>query len=358
MTTAAKNFSDLLLTWFKDNGRKNLPWQKNISPYKVWVSEIMLQQTQVKTVIPYFERFMKRFSTIENLSNASLDEVLHFWTGLGYYARARNLHKAAKIITEEYQGVFPISYNEIVNLPGIGRSTAGAILSLSYEKCFPILDGNVKRVLTRYHGVEGWPGKKKVENQLWEIAERHTPTRSIRQYTQAIMDLGATVCTSRNPNCNSCPLMFRCHAKGENTQHNFPQKKPKAVTPERDTIFAILENTHGEILLEQRPLSGIWGGLWCFPELSNNSKIKTIIKERYGFNIKKQMEYKPIKHTFTHFQLMIKPVHIKLQKDKGYDSKMLKWVNPKRNQTLGLPAPVLSMLVDLGNRKRVILNES
>ena len=332
MTTIAKNFSDLLLTWFKDNGRKNLPWQKNISPYKVWVSEIMLQQTQVKTVIPYFERFMKRFSTIENLSNASLDEVLHFWTGLGYYARARNLHKAAKIITEEYQGVFPISYNEIVNLPGIGRSTAGAILSLSYEKCFPILDGNVKRVLTRYHGVEGWPGKKKVENQLWEIAERHTPTRSIRQYTQAIMDLGATVCTSRNPNCNSCPLMFRCHAKGE--------------------------NTHGEILLEQRPLSGIWGGLWCFPELSNNSKIKTTIKERYGFNIKKQMEYKPIKHTFTHFQLMIKPVHIKLQKDKGYDSKMLKWVNPKRNQTLGLPAPVLSMLVDLGNRKRVILNES
>ena len=157
MTTTAKNFSDLLLTWFKDNGRKNLPWQKNISPYKVWVSEIMLQQTQVKTVIPYFERFMKRFSTIENLSNASLDEVLHFWTGLGYYARARNLHKAAKIITEEYQGVFPISYNEIVNLPGIGRSTAGAILSLSYEKCFPILDGNVKRVLTRYHGVEGWP---------------------------------------------------------------------------------------------------------------------------------------------------------------------------------------------------------
>ena len=195
MTTIAKNFSDLLLTWFKDNGRKNLPWQKNISPYKVWVSEIMLQQTQVKTVIPYFERFMKRFSTIENLSNASLDEVLHFWTGLGYYARARNLHKAAKIITKEYQGVFPISYNEIVNLPGIGRSTAGAILSLSYEKCFPILDGNVKRVLTRYHGVKGWPGKKKVENQLWEIAERHTPTRSIRQYTQAIMDLGATVCT-------------------------------------------------------------------------------------------------------------------------------------------------------------------
>ena len=196
MTTTAKNFSDLLLTWFKDNGRKNLPWQKNISPYKVWVSEVMLQQTQVKTVIPYFERFMKRFSTIENLSNASLDEVLHFWTGLGYYARARNLHKAAKIITEKYQGVFPISYNEIVNLPGIGRSTAGAILSIAFKKPYPILDANVKKVVARiFHK------KKFEEKEFWSMSESLIDKKDIFSYQQGIMDIGAQLCMPNKTHC-------------------------------------------------------------------------------------------------------------------------------------------------------------
>ena len=258
----SQSFSDLVLSWFKSNGRKNLPWQVEATSYKVWVSEIMLQQTQVVTVIPYFERFMKRFPDVHTLADATLDDVLHHWTGLGYYARARNLHKSAKIITSKYQGSLPLSFDEIITLPGIGRSTAGAILSLSHSKRFPILDGNVKRVLTRYHGIKGWPGKKKVENKLWEIAELHTPKKSIKQYTQAIMDLGATVCTRRNPDCDLCPLMLSCFAKEKNKQHNFPEKKPRAAIPERDTIFAILENDCGEILLEQRPLNGIWGGLW------------------------------------------------------------------------------------------------
>ena len=355
---APQSFSDSVLGWFKSNGRKNLPWQVEATSYKVWVSEIMLQQTQVVTVIPYFERFMKRFPDVHTLADATLDDVLHHWTGLGYYARARNLHKSAKIITSKYQGSLPLSFDEIITLPGIGRSTAGAILSLSHSKRFPILDGNVKRVLTRYHGIKGWPGKKKVENKLWEIAELHTPTKSIKQYTQAIMDLGATVCTRRNPDCDLCPLMLSCFAKEKNKQHNFPEKKPRAAIPERDTIFAILENDCGEILLEQRPLNGIWGGLWCFPEFSDDSKIKSIIQKKYGFNIKQKKEYRPIKHTFTHFHLMIKPIHIKLEKDKDYDSKVLKWIHPEINQSLGLPAPVLSMLVDLNNTKRAILNES
>jgi A/G-specific adenine glycosylase len=357
---APQTFSDLILIWFKRHGRKNLPWQIEVTPYKVWVSEIMLQQTQVVTVIPYFERFMKRFPDVQTLADASLDEVLHYWTGLGYYARARNLHKTAKIITKEYQGNFPLLFNEIINLPGIGRSTAGAILSLSYDKCFPILDGNVKRVLTRYHGIKGWPGEKKVENKLWSLAELHIPAKSTKQYTQAIMDLGATVCTRHNPDCCTCPLTLTCFARTIGKQQDFPEKKPKVTMPKHDTVFAIMENDNGEILLEQRPSSGIWGGLWCFPEFSSDLRIEKMIKKKYGFNIKQRKEYKPIKYTFTHFYLTIKPIHIKLQKykNKEYDTKALTWVSPKTNPSLGLPAPVLSMLVDLNNTKKVVLNES
>ena len=355
-----QTFPDSVLSWFKQNGRKNLPWQIKVSPYKVWVSEIMLQQTQVITVIPYFKRFMKRFPDVQTLANSSPDEVLHYWTGLGYYARARNLHKTAKIITKEYQGIFPLSLNEVMSLPGIGRSTAGAILSLSCDKRFPILDGNVKRVLTRYHGIKGWPGKKKIENKLWSLAELYTPRKLTKQYTQAIMDLGATVCTRRKPDCDICPLTLTCFAREMGKQHDFPGKKPMVVIPKRDTVFAIMENNNGEILLEQRPSSGIWGGLWCFPEFSSHLRIEEMIKRKYGFNIKQQKEYKPIKHAFTHFHLTIRPIHIKIRiyKDKDYDTKVLKWIHPKTNPSLGLPAPVLSMLIDLNNTKRAVLNES
>jgi A/G-specific adenine glycosylase len=355
----SKHFSDRLLVWFDKQGRHDLPWQQKITPYRVWVSEIMLQQTQVVTVIPYFERFMKTFPDVEMLENSDLDNVLHHWTGLGYYARARNLYKAAKIIVEDYQGDFPSSLDEIVALPGIGRSTAGAILSLACEQRHPILDGNVKRVLSRYHGVEGWPGKKKIEQELWSYAELYTPTESVRDYTQAIMDLGATVCIRRNPLCDTCPLTKDCFARKAERQHDFPGSKPKKVIPNRETVFAIIENDKGEVLLQQRPPTGIWGGLWCFPEIESDEPIAATIKKQYGINIKQQTEYKSFKHTFSHFHLMIKPVHIVLegQANTVKEAGLSTWLNPAKKSNLGYPAPVVSMLEDLNNR-RMVVNES
>ena len=355
----SKQFSDRVLAWFDKHGRHDLPWQLEQTPYRVWISEIMLQQTQVVTVIPYFERFIKAFSEVETLANGNLDQVLHHWTGLGYYARARNIHKAAKIIDKEYQGKFPSSLDEMMTLPGIGRSTAGAILSLAYEKRHPILDGNVKRVLSRYHGVEGWPGNKKVEEELWYYAELHTPNKSVRNYTQAIMDLGATLCVRRNPTCDVCPLTKDCFARKSARQHDFPVSKPKKTVPNKETIFAIIENAKGEVLLQQRPPTGIWGGLWCFPEFSTDESITDKIKKKYGFKIKQQTEYKYFKHTFSHFHLMIRPVHIKLAgqvttvNEKGVST----WLNPAKDSSLGLPAPVVSLLNDLNN-ERMVLNES
>lgn len=355
----SKQFSDRLLVWFEQHGRHDLPWQLEQLPYRVWISEIMLQQTQVVTVIPYFKRFTKAFPDVGTLANANLDKVLHLWTGLGYYARARNLHKAAKIISQEYQGQFPLTLDEIVALPGIGRSTAGAILSLACEKRHPILDGNVKRVLSRYHGVEGWPGQKKVEEKLWSYAELYTPTESVRDYTQAIMDLGATLCTRRNPTCDVCPLTKDCFARKTERQHDFPGSKPKKIIPNKETVFAIIENSEGEVLLQQRPPTGIWGGLWCFPEFTSNESLVGKIKRQYGLNIKQQTEYKSFKHTFSHFHLMIRPVHIKLegQVKAINDEATSAWLNPAKESGLGYPAPVVSMLKDLKNKK-VVLNES
>jgi A/G-specific adenine glycosylase len=355
----AIKFSERLLGWFKEHGRHDLPWQLDQTSYRVWISEIMLQQTQVATVIPYFERFTKSFPDVDTLANADLDNVLHHWTGLGYYARARNCHKSAKIIVEEYKGLFPSSLDEIMALSGIGRSTAGAILSLASEKRHPILDGNVKRVLTRYHGVEGWPGKKQVEAELWSYAELHTPTEAVRNYTQAIMDLGATVCTRRNPTCDICPLTKNCFARKADRQHDFPGSKPKKVMPNRETVFAIIENAKGEVLLQQRPPTGIWGGLWCFPEFTSDQPIAATIKKQYGFNIKQQTEYKSFKHTFSHFHLMIKPVHIVLEKAANTinEAGLSTWLNPVKKSNLGYPAPVVSMLEDLNNR-RMVVNES
>jgi A/G-specific adenine glycosylase len=355
----SKQFSDRLLVWFEKHGRHDLPWQLEQLPYRVWISEIMLQQTQVVTVIPYFECFIKTFPDVETLANSELDNVLHHWTGLGYYARARNLHKAAKLIVKDNRGEFPSTLDDLMALPGIGRSTAGAILSLASQKRYPILDGNVKRVLSRYHGVEGWPGKKKVEEELWSYAELHTPIDLVRDYTQAIMDLGATVCTRCNPFCDSCPLTKDCFARKAERQHDFPGSKPKKVIPNRETVFAIIENDKGEVLLQQRPPTGIWGGLWCFPEIASDEPIAATIKKQYGFNIKQQTEYKSFKHTFSHFHLMIKPVHIVLegQMNTVKEAGLSTWLNPAKKSNLGYPAPVVSMLEDLNNR-RMVVNES
>ncbi len=349
----ADPFSDRLLDWFKKHGRRGLPWQLERNPYRVWVSEIMLQQTQVTTVIPYYRRFILRFPDVLALAGAKQDEVLHHWTGLGYYARARNLHKAAHIVAEKYAGQFPDSMDALIDLPGIGRSTAGAILSLACGKRYPILDGNVRRVLARYYAVDGWRGEKQVEKVLWDYAEWHTPYQNHDKYTQAIMDLGSTVCTRRRPRCEQCPVSAGCIAAKTGRQHDYPQTRPRAGLPERQTVFAIIENDAGEILLERRPPSGVWGGLWCFPEIGEDERIPGAVTKRYGYIVQEKIEYPCIKHTFSHFRLLIRPVHFRIKEGmkRMNDAAMVIWTKSCSPPVLGFPAPVVAILQNLNKRQ-------
>ena len=346
-------FSSNLLKWFKTSGRHDLPWQKNVNPYRVWVSEIMLQQTQVKTVVPYFERFMERFPTIDSLSFASIDQVLHLWTGLGYYARARNLHKTSIIIASELDGQFPDTVDELVSLPGIGRSTAGAILALSMNKRASILDGNVKRVLARFFLVQGWPEQTKIKNQLWEIADKNTPVRNFSHYTQAIMDLGATVCKRSSPACLCCPLNTECKAYITNQIEHYPGKKPKRLMPTKKVCMYIVENELGEILLEQRPPEGIWGALYSFPEKlatsRENEKPMSSKNHSPQLAIPSNHCLPTIRHTFSHFHLEIQPKIVKVSKNefKLDDSTHRVWYSLKSPPTLGLAAPVKKLLAEL-----------
>ena len=230
----------------------------------------MLQQTQVATLIPYFNKFMRSFPSISYLANAPIDEVLHHWTGLGYYARARNLHKAAQIIRDQFDGAFPEEFDDVIALPGIGRSTAGAVLSLTLNKHFPILDGNVKRVLTRHQKIEGWTGEKKVENQLWALADKITPLKETNVFNQAMMDMGAMICTRSKPKCHECPVSDDCLALADNCMTAFPTPKAKKKIPVKTAVMLVLKNKQQMIQLTQRPPTGIWGGLWCFPEFTDN----------------------------------------------------------------------------------------
>ncbi|HBN89762.1 MAG TPA: A/G-specific adenine glycosylase, partial [Rheinheimera sp.] len=256
-------FSNQLVSWYQQHGRKTLPWQLEKTPYKTWLSEIMLQQTQVATVIPYFERFLARFNDVTALAAAELDEVLHLWTGLGYYARARNLHKAAKMIVAEHRGQFPLGFEQVLALPGIGRSTAGAVLSLALGQHYPILDGNCKRVLARFAAVPGWPGDKATEQTLWQLAEQITPKQTVAQFNQAMMDLGATLCSRSKPRCSECPLKLKCKAALAGEQALYPGKKPKKALPERQSFWLLLQHQQ-QVLLLQRPAAGLWGGLYGF----------------------------------------------------------------------------------------------
>jgi A/G-specific adenine glycosylase len=253
-----------LLRWWRAHGRHDLPWQRRRTPYRVWISEIMLQQTQVTTVIPYYRGFMARFPNLRALADAPLDEVLHLWSGLGYYARARNLHRAAQLIRDEYGGRFPRRFEQIAALPGIGRSTAGAILALARGERHAILDGNVRRVLARYHAIKGWSGEKRTEARLWALTEQHTPRNNVAAYTQAIMDLGATLCTRTRPRCNECPLASGCRAHALGRETAFPARRPKKARPVRRTRM-LLVTCVNRVLLERRPPAGVWGGLWSLP---------------------------------------------------------------------------------------------
>ena len=338
-----------LLKWHKNFGRHDLPWQKMVNPYRVWVSEIMLQQTQVKTVIPYYQRFMQHFPDLQSLSAAPIDDVLHLWSGLGYYARGRNLHKAARIIFAEHAGKFPVDIDTLITLPGIGRSTAGAILALSHEQRHPILDGNVKRVLTRYHGIIGWPGDKAIEDKLWLIAETETPKTNIADYTQAIMDLGATVCDRNRPACQSCPLAVDCYANTHNLHSELPGRKKKKALPIKQTIFAIIENKQGEVLLQKRPPTGIWGGLWSLPECPIDADIPAWLNNLFGSKVSGLTALPSLRHTFSHFHLDIHPYRARLRtNDFGIrDDDTICWYKPDKNNRLGMAAPVKKLLMEL-----------
>ncbi|WP_439134669.1 A/G-specific adenine glycosylase [Pseudomaricurvus sp.] len=347
-SSLAQDFSQRVLDWFDLHGRKHLPWQQGVTPYRVWVSEIMLQQTQVATVIPYFERFMEHYPTVQALAAAPQDDVLHLWTGLGYYARARNLHKCAQAVVSDFGGEFPASVDELQSLSGIGRSTAGAIASLSMGQKAAILDGNVKRVLARHYAVDGWPGTTSVLNQLWEIAEALTPDQRCQHYTQAMMDLGAMVCTRSKPDCHSCPLMDSCQAFHQGNQTDYPGKKPKKDKPVKSVQLLMLRNPNGEWLLEQRPASGIWGGLWSFPEIASEECVTDYWQQAHGQELIHQETWDSFRHTFSHYHLDITPVVADIETSASQvGERAVYWYDVHAPASLGLAAPVKLLLEKL-----------
>lgn len=344
-----EQFSQAALGWFDEYGRKSLPWQQNATPYRVWISEIMLQQTQVATVIPYYQRFMQSFPTIGALAQASQDDVLDHWTGLGYYARGRNLHKSARAVMERFNGELPTTIEELEQLPGIGRSTAGAIVSLGAGGWAPILDGNVKRVLCRHYTVDGWHGQTAVQKQLWRLAEQLTPQSRTGNFNQAMMDLGATVCTRSNPNCMACPLNTTCRAFALGTPSNWPHRKPVKDKPKRQCwMLVAVESAQGHILLEKRPQTGVWGGLWSLPQFDSQDEMSRYVANLHRGEAALE-KLGPIEHTFTHFHLTIYPLiaHVdKRECDAVMDTDQRVWY--KHGDTPGgFAAPVAKLLDSL-----------
>jgi len=343
-------FSKKVLSWFSNHGRRDLPWQKNPTAYRVWISEIMLQQTQVATVIPYFERFMDSFPDVQTLALADIDQVLHHWTGLGYYARARNLYKTANLIVDDYNSKLPANVERLSELPGIGKSTAGAIVAIAYNRPASILDGNVKRVLTRVFGVEGWPEQAQVKTRLWQIAEAQTPDSRVADYTQAMMDLGATVCTRSNPRCQDCPLAQTCIAFQSDTVDLYPGRKPKKSLPVKQVAMFMLQNKHNEVLLQKRPPTGIWGSLWSFPEAANVADQPDLLDT--SIEIESVSKWPEIRHTFSHYHLDITPVHeiITTRKNTVMDTDLWLWYPLNNPLEIGLAAPVKKLLTQLAQQ--------
>ena len=340
-------FQQSIVQWYEKHGRKNLPWQKQRNPYRVWLSEIMLQQTQVKTVIPYYERFTERFPDVQALANAHEDEVLSLWSGLGYYARARNLHKAAQMVTNGFQGEFPRDEQSLVSLPGIGRSTANAIRSLAMKQSAAILDGNVKRVLIRSHAIEGWSGTREVEKQLWELSERHTPQSQFRQYNQAMMDIGASLCSRSKTDCELCPLNSRCLAYAEDRVKELPHRKPKKALPTRHCQMLIIRNSKNEIFMEKRPPSGLWGGLWSLPQIDVEDKPQQSCQQKWQFETKHSETLTAFRHTFSHFHLTIQPIILTLTAKPTViaENNQHRWVKLSQLDQLGLSSPVKKILI-------------
>lgn len=335
-------FSDRLLDWWAVHGRHDLPWQHPRDPYRVWVSEIMLQQTRVEAVVGYFERFMARFPELRVLADAELDEVLACWSGLGYYARARNLHRAARQVRDEFDGVLPDEVERLASLPGIGRSTAAAIVAQAHDRRAVILDGNVKRVLARHALIEGWPGQGAVERRLWLEAEARTPDARAADYTQAIMDLGATLCTPRAPSCLLCPVSADCRARVEGRAHELPQSRPRKILPERETCLLILRDEAGRVLLERRPPSGVWGGLWSLPAFD-------AVSPATPESSRPVPAPEPLRHVFSHFALTMRFEHRELLGGDASvaDDDRLRWFGLDAALECGLPKPIRSVLKQL-----------
>ena len=344
------DFSRRLLAWHSRHGRRDLPWQRDPAPWRVWVSEIMLQQTQVSVVRGYFDRFMARFPDVLALADASKDDILSEWAGLGYYSRARNLHRAAILVRDRHAGTVPRSFESLLRLPGIGPSTAGAILALSHGDRHPILDGNVKRVLCRYHGIEGWPGKSAIARTLWDLAQRHTPHRRVAAYTQAIMDFGATLCVRSRPECTKCPLSGDCIARHQGLVSDLPTPKPRRTLPIRRTVFLVLRNSQGALLLERRPPAGIWGGLWCFLECGIDEDPALVCHERLGLRLKSKRALGKRICTFTHFRLEMTPMLVESVSDsmaQVADSSERRWYGRESGEDIGLPAPIKRLIDEL-----------
>lgn len=340
-------FAARVLKWYDRSGRHDLPWQQQRTPYRVWIAEIMLQQTQVATVIPYYQRFMAAFPDLNRLAHAPLDHVLEQWSGLGYYSRARNLHKTAGIIAADHGGEFPARFDELVALPGIGRSTAGAILAQAMQQRHAILDGNVKRVLCRYRAIDGWPGKTAVQHQLWQYAEQYTPDDRVADYTQAIMDLGATLCTRASPRCTDCPLQNDCAAYALDQVSYYPSPRPKKPLPVKAARLLILTDSgSGKILLEKRPPSGIWGGLWSLPEAELEQPIDNVCEQRWGMRVLSSKDCDAFRHTFSHYHFDITPcrVHVRSEPARVQEQADVIWCPSEQAKKRALAAPVARII--------------
>jgi A/G-specific adenine glycosylase len=346
----AAPFSQRLLDWFDRYGRKGLPWQQDPTPYRVWVSEVMLQQTQVATVIPYYQRFMERFFTVRELAVAPADEVLHLWTGLGYYARARNLQACAQAVVAKHAGEFPVEIEALMALPGIGRSTAGAILALSRGLRHPILDGNVKRVLARVFGIAGDPSSASVVAAMWAQSEACTPTLRVRSYTQAIMDLGATVCTRARPACTICPMSAECIAAHEGRQEELPGRKQRRQRGSREATLLIAETGEDQslaVLLERRPAHGVWGGLWSPPQFESEFAALDWCRREIGEPESSARHLDPINHAFTHFDLRLRPLRVRCKPIIGAQDGGRLWYSLRAPARVGLPQPIKQLFARL-----------
>jgi A/G-specific adenine glycosylase len=346
MTTMHGDFASRLLGWYDNHGRHDLPWQHPRTPYRVWLSEIMLQQTQVRVVVPYFQRFVAALPDIAALAAASLDQVLALWSGLGYYARARNLHAAARRCVEQHDGELPRDHTALVALPGIGRSTAGAILAQAWGDRHPILDGNVKRVLARYHGVDGWPGSSSVEKQLWLHAADHVPDARLADYTQAQMDFGATLCTRFDPACIVCPLQAGCAALQASRVAELPTPRPGKPLPQRSAVVLLARDANARVLLQRRPPTGVWAALWSLPEAADTGSARAWFDRHVAGDYDAGETIPAIAHAFTHYRLQLQPLRWNdvAMRPQVADNDDLRWVDRAQLDALGIPAPIRKLL--------------